>query len=62
MSEDISLEGEAVEMDETYVGGKRRIGHQGPGSGTGRKVTGPNAKVCVVGMVERTAPGRVVAL
>jgi transposase len=26
MSEDVSLEGEAVEMDETYVGGKRRIG------------------------------------
>lgn len=61
MSEDVSLEGEAVEMDETYVGGKRRVG-RGPGSGTGRKVTGPNAKVCVVGMVERTAPGRVVAL
>ncbi len=62
MSEDISLEGEAVEMDETYVGGKRRIGHQGPGTGTGRKVLGPNGKVCVVGMVERNEPGRVVAL
>jgi transposase-like protein len=59
MSEEISLEGEAVEMDETYVGGKRRVGH-GPGSGTGRKVTGPNAKVCVVGVVERK--GRVIAL
>jgi transposase-like protein len=62
MSEDVSLEGEAVEMDETYVGGKRRGGKRGPGSGTGRKVTGPNAKTCVVGMVERTGKGRVVAL
>ena len=61
MSEDVSLEGEAVEMDETYVGGTRRRG-RGPGSGAGRKVTGPNAKICVVGMVERNAPGRVVAL
>ena len=29
MSEDVSLEGEAVEMDETYVGGKRRNGKRG---------------------------------
>src|SRR5487761_129983 len=60
MSEEVQLEGSSVEMDETYVGGKRRVGYRGPGSGTGRKVTGPNAKVCVVGMVERK--GRVKAM
>lgn len=61
MSEDVSLEGEAVEMDETYVGGKKRAG-RGLGSGTGRKVTGPNARTCVVGAVERNGQGRVIAV
>jgi transposase-like protein len=53
MSEDIKLEGPTVEMDETYVGGKRR-GQQGrPKSGN---------KAIVVGIVERTGKGRVVAM
>lgn len=54
MSEEVSLEGEAVEMDETYVGGKRRNGSRG------RKTDGN--KTCVVGVVERTGKGRVVAM
>jgi transposase len=55
MSEDVSLEGSAVEMDETYVGGKNR------GKGMrGRTVTGPKAKAVVIGMAERK--GSVVAL
>ena len=52
MSEDVSLEGEAVEMDETYVGGKRR-----KGSKRGR---GGEHKTCVVGAAERG--GKVVAI
>jgi transposase len=52
MSEEVSLEGEAVEMDEMYVGGKpRRNGKRGRGT----------VKTCVVGAVER-GKGRVVAL
>src|SRR5579859_7996613 len=54
MSEDVSLEGEAVEMDETYVGGRRRNGSRG-------RKTDAN-KTCVVGVVERTGKGRVIAL
>ncbi|HEY3704326.1 MAG TPA: IS1595 family transposase [Terracidiphilus sp.] len=54
MSEDVSLEGEAVEMDETYVGGKRRNGSRG-------RATNGN-KTCVVGVVERTGKGRVIAM
>ena len=54
MSEDVSLEGEAVEMDETYVGGKRRTGRRG------RPATGEGNKTCVVGAVERK--GRVIAV
>jgi transposase-like protein len=54
MSEDVSLEGEAVEMDETYVGGKRRTGRRG------RPAAGEGNKTCVVGMVERE--GKVVAI
>jgi transposase-like protein len=45
MSEDVSLEGEAVEMDETYVGGKKR-----KGSKRGR---GGEHKTCVVGAMQR---------
>jgi transposase len=52
MSEEISLEGSSVEMDETYVGGKGRRG-----SKRGR---GAKHKICVVGAVERG--GRVVAI
>jgi transposase len=55
MSEDIRLEGSTVEMDETYVGGKRR-GKQG------RPTGGKGGKAIVVGVVERTAKGRVVAV
>jgi transposase len=50
---DMQLEGEAVEMDETYVGGKRK-GHRG------RPPAGDGKQTCVVGMVERK--GRVIAI
>ena len=53
MSEDISLEGEAVEVDEMYVGGKRK-------GGAGRPMRGDKQKTPVLGMIERH--GRVVAL
>jgi len=54
MSEDISLEGSSVEMDETYVGGKRK-------GRRGRPGVGDRQQTCVVGVVERKG-GRVVAL
>jgi transposase len=54
MSEDVRLEGSAVEMDETYVGGTRK-GRAGRPSGNDKQ------KVCVIGAVEREK-GRVVAL
>ena len=50
---DMQLEGSLVEMDETYMGGKRK-GHRG------RPPAGDGKKTCVVGVVERK--GRVVAL
>lgn len=52
MSEELSLEGEAVEVDEMYVGGKRK-------NGTGRPMRGDKTKTPVLGMVERK--GRVIA-
>jgi transposase len=53
MSEaDLQLEGPTVEMDETYMGGKRK-------SGKGRPMRGDKTKTPVVGIVERK--GRVVA-
>ena len=53
LSEDLQLEGPTVEMDEMYVGGKRK-------GGTGRPMRGDKTKTPVVGMVERK--GRVKAL
>jgi transposase len=50
---DMQLEGSLVEMDETYMGGKRK-GHRG------RPPAGDGKKTCVVGVVERK--GRVVAV
>jgi transposase-like protein len=58
MSEDISLEGEAVEMDESVFGGRRR----GQGQGLqGRPTRGKGNKSIVVGIAERKGKGRVVA-
>ena len=54
MSEDVTLEGSSVEMDETYLGGRRRNGRPG------RSVEG--SKTCIVGAVERTGRGRVAAI
>ena len=57
MSEDISLEGSSVEMDETYIGGNDKNRHLGKRKGgAGRSL---NGKAAVFGMVERK--GRVVA-
>ncbi|HZQ69180.1 MAG TPA: IS1595 family transposase [Terriglobales bacterium] len=54
MSEpDMQLEGEAVEMDETYYGGTRKYS-------AGRKMRGDTKKTPIVGMAERK--GRVMAL
>jgi transposase len=52
MSEEISLEGSTVEVDEMYAGGKRK-------GGKGRPMVGDKTKTPVLGMVERK--GRVVA-
>jgi transposase-like protein len=57
MSEDICLEGEAVEMDETYVDGKRKNQHGTRGM-RGRSGEG-DSKTPVFGMVERG--GKVIA-
>jgi transposase len=57
MSEDISLEGSPVEMDETYMGGKDKNKHLGKRSGIRGRVT--DSKTPVFGMVERG--GRVIA-
>jgi transposase len=55
MSEpDMQLEGDSVEMDETYIGGRRRNGRRG------RPPAGDKKQTCVVGAVERK--GRVVAV
>jgi transposase len=49
---DMQLEGEAVEVDEMYYGGKRK-------GGSGRPMRGDKTKTPVLGMVERK--GRVIA-
>jgi transposase-like protein len=49
---DMQLEGEAVEMDETYMGGRRK-------GSVGRPMSGDKKKTPVFGMVERK--GRVMA-
>jgi transposase-like protein len=54
MSENVSLEGSAVEMDESYFGGFRRGGRPGRAAGTSGE------KSIVIGAVERG--GKVVAL
>src|SRR5579871_2413866 len=62
MSEgDLQLEGPAVEMDETYFGGKRRAGKRVAGqlSKRGRPASDDPQKTPIVGIVERK--GRVVA-
>lgn len=51
---DMQLEGEAVEMDETYYGGVRKFGK-------GRPMRGDKQKTPIVGIVERGAKGRVIA-
>ena len=57
MSEDISLEGSTIEIDEAYLGGKRKFKHSTRGM-RGRK-TSDDDMTPVLGMVERG--GRVVA-
>jgi transposase len=52
LSEDLQLEGDRVEVDEMFVGGKRK-------GGSGRFLRGDRSKTAVLGMVERQ--GRVIA-
>lgn len=59
MSEDICLEGEAVELDEMYVGGKDRFKHRNKRVDSGRPGK-DSPKTPVFGMCERG--GRVVAM
>jgi transposase len=54
---DMQLEGSTVEMDETYVGGRRHRKHQ---ARRGRPSPNDPSKTCVIGAVERE--GRVVAV
>ena len=57
MSEEITLEGSTVEMDETYHGGRRK-------GKTGRPAVGDKTKIPIVGIAERPTAeksGRIVA-
>lgn len=54
LAEDVTLEGSSVEMDETYMGGRRK-------GKKGRAPAGDMKKKCVVGVVERNG-GRVKAV
>lgn len=58
--DDVTLNG-TVEMDETYMGGKRRGGKIGAGRKGGRPPVGHKTKVPVFGMVERET-GKVAAV
>jgi transposase-like protein len=49
---DMQLEGAAIEMDEMYYGGKRK-------GQSGRPMRGDKKKSPVIGMVERSTPGKV---
>jgi transposase len=59
---DLQLEGAAVEMDETYFGGKRRGGQWARDKKVvrGRPPAGDTKKTPVVGIVERKGQGRIV--
>jgi transposase len=52
LSEDVQLEGDRVEVDETYMGGRRK-------GNSGRPMRGDKHKTPVIGLVERK--GRVIA-
>jgi transposase len=52
LSEDVKLEGSSIEMDEMYVGGKRK-------GKFGRPMRGDKKKSPVIGMVERSTKDRV---
>src|SRR5437016_6182452 len=52
VSEDVQLEGDGVEMDESYFGAKRKRG------GKRGRPTADSPKQCVIGIVERSTPER----
>src|SRR5690348_1285653 len=57
LAEDVKLEGYSVEMDESYFGARRKRGQK-----KGRPSADNPHKQCVVGVVERTGKGRVIAM
>src|SRR5436305_6485195 len=52
LSEDVQLEGDGVEMDESYFGAKRKRG------GKRGRPAADSPKQCVIGIVERSTPER----